>query len=123
MKIDLKTCSEKELWHYVAVHLKKNGIDTVLVGGSVVSVYTDGAYQSGDLDFVRLDMFTVGIKEAMMNSVLKNMADIIFIPNANIYLSSFLVAHLWGLVKIMKLLLMKLKSMVKLLKFIRLQIV
>lgn len=65
MKINFKNCTETELWHYVAVHLKKNGIDTVLVGGSVVSVYTDGAYQSGDLDFVRLDMFTSGIEKSM----------------------------------------------------------
>jgi hypothetical protein len=65
VEINLKTCTETELWHYIAVHLKKNGIDTVLVGGSVVSVYTDGAYQSGDLDFVRLDMFSSGIEKAM----------------------------------------------------------
>ena len=65
MKIDFKTCSEKELWQYVAVHLKKHGIDTVLVGGSVVSVYTDGAYKSGDLDFIKLDLFTTGIEKAM----------------------------------------------------------
>lgn len=48
MKIDLKTCREVELWKYVATHLKKNGIDTILVGGAVVSVYSDGAYESGD---------------------------------------------------------------------------
>lgn len=65
MKIDLKKCTETELWHYVAVHLKKKGIDTVLVGGAVVSVYTDGAYQSGDLDFVKLDLFTEKLEEAM----------------------------------------------------------
>jgi hypothetical protein len=38
LKINLATCSEEELWHYVAVHLKKKGIDTVLVGGAVVSI-------------------------------------------------------------------------------------
>lgn len=65
MKIDFKNCTEKELWHYVAVHLKKKDIDTVLVGGGVVSVYTDGLYKSGDLDFVRVEMFTSGIEEAM----------------------------------------------------------
>lgn len=65
MKINLKTCSEKELWHYVAVHLKKKGIDTVLVGGAVVSIYTNGAYHSGDLDFVKLDLFTGKLEEAM----------------------------------------------------------
>jgi hypothetical protein len=65
MKIDLKNCNESELWKYVAVHLKKHDIDTVLVGGAVVSVYTDGAYQSGDLDFVKLDLFTTGLEKAM----------------------------------------------------------
>ncbi len=65
MKINLKSCTEEQLWHYVAVHLKKRGIDTVLVGGSVVSIYTDGAYKSGDLDLVKLDMFTKGLEEAM----------------------------------------------------------
>lgn len=30
MKINFKTCSEKDLWQYVAVHLKRHGIDTVL---------------------------------------------------------------------------------------------
>lgn len=65
MKIDFKNCREKELWHFVAVHLKKHDIDTVLVGGAVVSVYTDGLYKSGDLDFVKLDLFSNGIEEAM----------------------------------------------------------
>ncbi|WP_372655447.1 hypothetical protein [Halobacteriovorax sp.] len=65
MKIDLRNCSELELWHYVAVHLKKHDIDTVLVGGAVVSIYTNGAYKSGDLDFVKLDLFTTGLEKAM----------------------------------------------------------
>lgn len=65
MKIDFKICTEKELWEYVAVHLKKNGIDTVLVGGSVVAIYTDGAYQSGDLDFVKTSMFVTKLEEVM----------------------------------------------------------
>ena len=52
MKIDFKNCSEKELWKFVASHLQKNGIDTILVGGAVVSIYTDGLYKSGDLDFI-----------------------------------------------------------------------
>ena len=47
-------CTEEELWRYVATHLAKNGIDTILVGGAVVAVYTEGAYRSGDLDFVLL---------------------------------------------------------------------
>jgi hypothetical protein len=65
MIIDFKNCTEVELWHYVAVHLKKHNIDTVLVGGSVVSIYTNGAYKSGDLDFIKLDLFTTGLDKAM----------------------------------------------------------
>jgi hypothetical protein len=37
--------------------LKLNGVDTVLVGGAVVSIYSEGAYQSGDLDFVLCSIF------------------------------------------------------------------
>lgn len=52
MKINLRTCTEEELWKYVATNLARSGVDVMLVGGAVVSVYTKGAYQSGDLDFV-----------------------------------------------------------------------
>jgi hypothetical protein len=65
LKINLKTCTEKELWEYVAVHLKKNGIDTILVGDSVVAIYSNGAYQSGDLDFVKTSMFVTKLEETM----------------------------------------------------------
>ena len=51
---DWTSCTEEELWKYVASHLAKNGIDTILVGGAVVAVYTQGAYRSGDLDLVLL---------------------------------------------------------------------
>lgn len=63
--IDLKTCSEKELWEYVAVHLKRKGIDTILVGGAVVSIYSNGAYHSGDLDFVKSSIFVTKLEESM----------------------------------------------------------
>lgn len=49
---DLKTVSEYDLWRYVAWHLEGAGIRSVLVGGAVVSIYTEGAYRSGDLDLV-----------------------------------------------------------------------
>lgn len=65
MAINLKNCTEKELWEYVAVHLKKRGIDTILVGGAVVSIYSNGAYHSGDLDFVKVSMFVSKLEEAM----------------------------------------------------------
>lgn len=65
MKINFNTCNEKELWEYVALHLKKNGIDTVLVGGAVVSIYSQGAYQSGDLDLIKTSMFVSNLDEVM----------------------------------------------------------
>ena len=65
MKINFKTCSEKELWEYVAVHLKRNGIDTILVGGAVVSIYSKGAYHSGDLDFVKASIFVTKLEDTM----------------------------------------------------------
>lgn len=46
------TCSEQDLWEYVAWHLEGAGIQTVLVGGAVVSIYSEGMYRSGDLDLV-----------------------------------------------------------------------
>jgi coenzyme F420-reducing hydrogenase delta subunit len=65
LAIDLSSCDEKELWEYVAVHLKKRGIDTVLVGGAVVSIYSKGAYHSGDLDFVKTSMLVTKLEETM----------------------------------------------------------
>ncbi len=65
LAINLKTCTEKELWEYVAVYLKKKGIDTILVGGAVVSIYSNGAYHSGDLDFVKVSMFATKLEEGM----------------------------------------------------------
>ena len=41
-------CTEQELgWH-----LEGAGIQSVLVGGAVVSIYTEGLYRSGDLDLI-----------------------------------------------------------------------
>ena len=65
MKIDFKTCTEEELWKYVAAHLKSRNIDTVLVGGAVVSIYTDGAYESGDLDLILTNYFVKNLPEIM----------------------------------------------------------
>jgi hypothetical protein len=65
MQIDFSSCSEEQLWKYVAAHLKAKNIDTVLVGGAVVSIYTDGAYESGDLDFILTNFFEKNVPEAM----------------------------------------------------------
>lgn len=53
---DWKRCTEEELWHYVGWHLEGAGIRSVLVGGAVVAIHTEGLYRSGDLDMV-LDHF------------------------------------------------------------------
>ncbi len=55
-KIDYKTCSIEELWRLVASELARNDVDVILVGGAVASIYTDGEYISGDLDFVLNDL-------------------------------------------------------------------
>jgi hypothetical protein len=44
--------SRKQLAAIVVSHLKNHGIEAVLVGGSVVSIYTDNKYESRDLDFI-----------------------------------------------------------------------
>ncbi len=58
-------CTEMELWRYVAWHLAKNDIETVLVGGGVVAIYTDGKYRSGDLDFVLRSFLVKKLPEVM----------------------------------------------------------
>jgi hypothetical protein len=47
-----ENCTEEDVWKYVGWTLAKNGIETVLVGGAVAAIYSDGIYKSGDLDFV-----------------------------------------------------------------------
>ena len=49
---DWQNCTEEILWKYVAWHLEGSGIQSVLVGGAVVSIYTEGLYRSGDLDLI-----------------------------------------------------------------------
>jgi hypothetical protein len=41
---DWSHCTEEELWLYVAWHLEGEGIRSVLVGGAVVAIYTEGLY-------------------------------------------------------------------------------
>jgi hypothetical protein len=58
-------CTEEEVWHFVGWHLAKNGIQTVLVGGAVAAIYSDGIYKSGDLDLVLKTYFDGKITEIM----------------------------------------------------------
>jgi len=60
-----KNCSEEEVWKYVGWHLAKNGIETILVGGAVAAIYSEGAYKSGDLDFILKTYIDEKIKEVM----------------------------------------------------------
>jgi hypothetical protein len=47
MKINFRTCTEAELWVYAAGDLAESGIESVSVGGAMVSIYNFCAYQSG----------------------------------------------------------------------------
>ena len=62
---NLRSCSEGELWRYVAWHLEGEGIGSVLVGGAVVAIYTEGIYRSGDLDMVPDDFQRARIPECL----------------------------------------------------------
>lgn len=64
-KPDWSQCDEEELWRYVAWHLDGEGIYSVLVGGAVVAIYTEGIYRSGDLDMVPDDFQRDDLVEAL----------------------------------------------------------
>lgn len=56
-----------ELAAYISSHLRSLGIDTVLSGGSCVSIYSAGVYVSKDLDFIDIRFAAVrAIREAML---------------------------------------------------------
>lgn len=50
-----KETSLKELAFIVGDHLTKEGVHALLVGGGVVSIYTQNKYESYDLDFISPD--------------------------------------------------------------------
>ena len=66
-EINFSCCTEEELWHYVAGFLSLKNIDTVLVGGAVVSIYSNSIYQSGDLDMVT--HYPMAILEKELNKI------------------------------------------------------
>lgn len=55
MKENWAKMSVKEIIAVVQETLRKNGIDSTLVGGSCVELYSDGRYTSGDIDLVSDD--------------------------------------------------------------------
>lgn len=50
--ISLSGLSIGELAAYIAEHLRSKGIETVLVGGACISIYSANQYSSFDLDFI-----------------------------------------------------------------------
>lgn len=62
---DWSRCTEEELWHYVGWHLEAAGVQSVLVGGAVVAIYTGGLYRSGDLDLIPDDLHRRKIPEIL----------------------------------------------------------
>lgn len=84
---DWKHCTEQELWHYVGWHLESAGIRSVLVGGAVVSIYTEGLYRSGDLDLVLDDSCREQLTEVL--------AGIGFVPSQSRYFKHPSCSHLF----------------------------
>ena len=52
MNLDWQKVGIKKLAAIISVHLQKNGIEVVLVGGACVSLYTDNKYASYDIDLI-----------------------------------------------------------------------
>lgn len=67
-----ESCNEEEVWKFVGWHLAKNGIESILVGGAVAAIYSDGVYQSGDLDFVLKTYVDEKIADVMGSIGFKN---------------------------------------------------
>lgn len=63
-----KNCTEEEVWEFVGWHLAKNGVETILVGGAVAAIYSEGAYKSGDLDLV-LKTYVAGKLTEIMKAI------------------------------------------------------
>lgn len=53
--INWTTISLEDLAGYISEELRKRGIDTILVGGACVTIYSKNRYQSYDLDFITYD--------------------------------------------------------------------
>lgn len=84
---DWTKCTEEKLWRYVAWHLEAAGIRSVLVGGAVVSIYTEGLYRSGDLDMV-----ADSVERSKLEEVLKGIG---FEPSRSRYFKHPKCEHLF----------------------------
>jgi len=52
MKLNWENVGIKKMVAIISEHLKKNGIEAVLVGGSCVSIYSENKYTSYDIDLI-----------------------------------------------------------------------
>lgn len=84
---DLSCCTEEELWRYVGWHLEGAGVRSVLVGGAVVAIYTEGLYRSGDLDLVPDDFSRDRLEDVL--------AQIGFLPSHSRYFKHPECPHLF----------------------------
>ena len=50
--IDWKKITLKDFAGYISEELRKRGIETILVGGACVTIYSNNRYQSYDLDYI-----------------------------------------------------------------------
>ena len=50
--INLRSISLPDLAGYLSEELRKRGVDTILVGGACVTIYSKNLYQSYDLDYI-----------------------------------------------------------------------
>lgn len=57
--IDWKKITLENLAGFLSEELRKRGIQTILVGGACVTIYSQNRYQSYDLDFVTYDEMKV----------------------------------------------------------------
>ena len=84
MKKINKQMGIKEFAIHVASELKKSGIDVILTGGAVVSIYSNNKYVSNDLDFLSSSDHQK-ITDAMFALGFKNEGKDFRHPNADFY--------------------------------------
>lgn len=53
--IDWSTISLRNFAGFLSEELRKKGIETILIGGACVTIYSENRYQSYDLDFINHD--------------------------------------------------------------------
>jgi hypothetical protein len=65
----IQEMSQGEIGAYVQSHLRENGIDLVLSGGAVVSIYSSNKYLSLDLDIVNIHSVKVSMLRESMKEI------------------------------------------------------